>query len=213
MGLPTNDWRNNPWICVRLPYDWLWYIGEIFSPTIFTWAFVSFLEDNKRPCGGSKRHYLNVNTDKNCTTPTTTWADVIQWIAAPQRDPWAPVTAQQLRRFQEEQGPTFDCQYGVGSMSSESRHQRGKIWDRFIFVARWHKAMLAFWQSLSTAFGSSWGWIHTFFMNLLLQRITEFIKHILGAAFLSPKLRTVEKPSFKKAPDWITSTQSNELFY
>lgn len=98
-------------------------------------------------------------------------------------------------------------------MSFVSQHQCGKIWERFVFTAQWHKVKQAFGPSLSTAIGSSCGWIHTFFMNLLLQRLAAFIKDILGPSFLHPKLRTVEKASFKKATDWITSTQSNELFY
>lgn len=77
-------------------------------------------------------------------------------------------------------------------MSFESRHQCRKIWDRFICTARWHKVKWAFWKSLSTAIGSICGWIHTFFMNLLLQRLTVFIKDILGPMFLYQKLRTVQ---------------------
>lgn len=61
--------------------------------------------------------------------------------------------------------------------------------------------------------GSSYAWIHTFFMNLLLKSLIMLIKDILGPTFLYPILCTIQETSLKKALHRITSTHSNELFY
>lgn len=61
--------------------------------------------------------------------------------------------------------------------------------------------------------------IHTFFMNLLLQRLVAFVEDILGPALLRPdiahktKKKTNKKTLFKTAPDRITAALSNESFY
>lgn len=162
-----------------------------------------------------KRDYLNVNADNKCNIQAITRADVIQWSAVPQRRLAHLSVPSRYDAFKRSSGSGSDVNTVSDQcvMSSESRRQRGKIWDGFIFAAGWRKVKQALWQSLSTAIGSSRGCIHTFFMNLLLQRLSAFIKDILGPTRLYPILRTVEKPSFKKAPDWITSTHSNGLFY
>lgn len=183
--------------------------------TIFTRVCLISVSDNKHPCSILKRDYLNVNTDNTCNIQAIRWAGVIQWTGVPRRHPQHLSVPSRYDALESSSGSGLNVNTMSDQcvMSSQSRHQLGKIWDDFVFAARWRKVKRAFWQSLSTAIGSSRGWIHTFFMNLLLQRLSAFIKDILGPTRLYPILRTVEKPSFKKAPDWITSTHNNWLFY